>query len=361
MKVQKDLVWDKNTGELVGFVDLGDMDVNYAVLSKNTEFATHVLVFLVKSLVNPLYFSFATFSTSGNTAAQLFSLFWRAVAILEKSCSLHVMAAVGDGASSNRLFFKMHKGMDDNSGKEVIYRTVNHFNAGQFIYFFSDTPHLMKTARNNLYHSGHEKSSRLLWNNGSYILWNHISRLYYEDLECGLKLMPKLTNDHINLTPFSTMRVHLAVQVLSTTVANVLKVYGPGDAKGTAEFCQKLDMFFDCLNVRNTQEHIKTKKPFLAPYKCLDDSRFQWLELEFLKYLDDWKKFVGERKGKFSKAERQTMFLSLQTYQGLHVTCYSFIELTKFLLNNGVEYVLSNRFSQDDLENYFGRQRAIGY
>ena len=28
--------------------------------------------------------------------------------------------------------------------------------------------------------------------------------------------------------------------------------------------------------------------------------------------------------------------------------------------SNGVPYVLSNHFCQDDLENYFGRQRAIG-
>ena len=32
MKVQKDLVWDKTTGELIGFVDLGDTDLNYATL-----------------------------------------------------------------------------------------------------------------------------------------------------------------------------------------------------------------------------------------------------------------------------------------------------------------------------------------
>ena len=34
--------------------------------------------------------------------------------------------------------------------------------------------------------------------------------------------------------------------------------------------------------------------------------------------------------------------------------------MCKYLLENGVTYVLSERFCQDDLENYFGRQRAIG-
>jgi hypothetical protein len=28
MKIQENLVWDKHTGELIGFIDLGDIDVN---------------------------------------------------------------------------------------------------------------------------------------------------------------------------------------------------------------------------------------------------------------------------------------------------------------------------------------------
>lgn len=53
MKIQENLVWDKHTGDLIGFVDLGDTDLNYATLKKSDEIATHVLVFLVRSIVNP--------------------------------------------------------------------------------------------------------------------------------------------------------------------------------------------------------------------------------------------------------------------------------------------------------------------
>ena len=53
MKIQEDLVWDKYSGELIGFVDLGDTH-NFATLDDVKEPATHVLVFLVKSIVNPL-------------------------------------------------------------------------------------------------------------------------------------------------------------------------------------------------------------------------------------------------------------------------------------------------------------------
>ena len=50
MEVQEDLVWNKHTGELIGFVDLGDLHTNYATLQSVEELASHILVFPVKSI-----------------------------------------------------------------------------------------------------------------------------------------------------------------------------------------------------------------------------------------------------------------------------------------------------------------------
>ena len=46
MKVMANLVFDKITGELIGYVDLGDPDTNYATLDKADEIASYGLVFL---------------------------------------------------------------------------------------------------------------------------------------------------------------------------------------------------------------------------------------------------------------------------------------------------------------------------
>jgi hypothetical protein len=45
--------------------------------------------------------------------------------------------------------------------------------------------------------------------------------------------------------------------------------------------------------------------------------------------------------------ERQRMFLSPQTYQGLKIAVYSHIDAITFLLAEGFEYVLTERFMQD--------------
>ena len=54
------------------------------------------------------------------------------------------------------------------------------------------------------------------------------------------------------------------------------------------------------------------------------------------------------------------MFLSWKTYERFQITTYSVIEATKFLLQEGMEYVLTERFCQDPIEEYFGSQRKIG-
>ena len=49
-----------------------------------------------------------------------------------------------------------------------------------------------------------------------FILWDHIKELYKEDVKAGMgiRLVPKLKLEHVQLTPFSKMRVDLAAQVL---------------------------------------------------------------------------------------------------------------------------------------------------
>ena len=143
MKVLSNLVFDKVTGELIGIVDLGDPDVNFAVLEKADEIATHALVFLIRGVCTQLKFSLAYFATSGVTSIQLLPIFWEAVCILESSCNLWVIPATSDAVSPNCSFYRIHKALDGDSGKDVCYRTINFY-----------APHLIKTTRNCLYHSG---------------------------------------------------------------------------------------------------------------------------------------------------------------------------------------------------------------
>lgn len=80
----------------------------------------------------------------------------------------------------------------------------------------------------------------------------------------------------------------------------------------------------------------------------------------FLKYLSDWFSSTQTRPGMYTPEQRAQMFLSTQTYKGLQITIKSVVQVTKFLLGEGCEGVLTERFCQDDVEEYFGYQRAQG-
>ena len=175
MKIQENLVWDKHNGELIGYVDLGDIDLNYATLSKVTTVASHVLVFLIRSIVNPFKFSLANFATDGISASQMFPLLWKAISICEKS-SLKVIAVTCDGASPNCKQFRIHwhRTQDDDMNPEtdVTCGTRNLFSGthNRFLYFISDVPHLLKTAQNCLSNSGSGKFTCYMWNSGMFLL-----------------------------------------------------------------------------------------------------------------------------------------------------------------------------------------------
>ena len=121
-----------------------------------------------------------------------------------------------------------------------------------------------------------------------------------------------------------------------------------------------MDKFFDILNIKDINSHKFDLKPSLVPFSTVDDARFSWLRNVFLQYFEDWLQSIENRGDNFSKRAKNKMFISRETYKGLKISVNSIIEAVQFLLQHEVRYVLTERFSQDSLENYFGRQRGMG-
>lgn len=124
MKIQSKLVFDKQSNELIGFVDLGEEELNVSSFG-STKLATHALVFFVPGAATELKYALAYFLTKDATSYQIMPLFWKAISALELVCNLWVCAAVADGASPNRLFFQLHAELvDPGSGDLVHYEFV---------------------------------------------------------------------------------------------------------------------------------------------------------------------------------------------------------------------------------------------
>lgn len=153
MYVKEGLVFDKSTGAITGFIDLGNLNNHFIdlenTISKGANKRYHrplaktLLVFMVRGAVTNLVFPYALYSAASPRGCDLFPLLWQ---VIERLTRIHfrVLAVTSDGATCNRSLFKMHT-----RTRDVIYKTRNVFSSKtEYIYFFSDPPHLIKTIRN---------------------------------------------------------------------------------------------------------------------------------------------------------------------------------------------------------------------
>ena len=151
----------------------------------------------------------------------------------------------------------------------------------------------------------------------------------------------------------------LAAQILIATNANILNNYYGPETTQTALYCKHMTNFFDCLNVKSTKKGDYSTNEFLKPYTIENDFQFDWLQNTLLPYFNNWKHIL-QRPENFRASAREKMFISRQSHVGIRITCYSVIAANKYLLKEGFQFVLTERFCQEVLEEYFGCQWGIG-
>ena len=169
MHIREDLVYDKHSGALIGFANLGEINSHLLEFERSLEvsqsftepLANSMTVFMVRGLFTRLQFPYAQFPSIKVSGDLLFEPFWEAVERLER-CQLKVLAATADGASVNRKLFKLLR-----DGK-VFHKVVNPFAPDcRDIFFFSDPPHLIKTARNCMTSTARNMTVRFEYHIGS--------------------------------------------------------------------------------------------------------------------------------------------------------------------------------------------------
>lgn len=365
VSLRKDLVFD-DTGKLIGFVNLGSVqncidDLEQCLSSTDIssitpEEATHMFVFMVVSLFSDWKMPVAFFPTTTIKSFALFNVFWKCVEELEQR-EFKVLTSTCDGASPHRKFYKFHCPPDAPKGT-LIYKTNNPFaEEVRPLYFICDPVHLLKTTRNNWENSCWRNKTKKLRNNGMWITWLQLIDAFENDVNAsnasGLRILHKLTADHLFLNPYLRMRVYLAAQVFSNRVAHALSVQGKAGTEETAKFVKNMNDFFDCLNANR----ICTQFEFKSVYRTPLDRRLHWLEIDFLNYFQDWRNWAMSQVD-VPLAERKQYFVSDQTWEGLQICVKSFVEVVKFSLTiPGVSYVVATKLNQDPLEKFFGKLR----
>ncbi|KAH6947068.1 hypothetical protein HPB50_016987 [Hyalomma asiaticum] len=337
IQVRKEMRVNSKTMTYTGFSDFGEIQPG------GEELADHGLVFSFRSFGDRYSQPVAVFASKGPTKATILAqLVMKAIILLEEAGS-YVDAIVSDGASTNRSMWT-HFGVSG-SLKNPMNSFEHPLDEKRRVYVFSDAPHLIKCARNRLH------AQKVLTTPKGKVFWAHYDTLYVEDEKnpAYLKVCPKLTYAHVNPTNTLKMRVKLATQVYSRSVAKGLEYYSSRsvprlyDVKATVDFTMRMNNLFDALNRQTPKEGLK---PGCKDFAVLESS---------LKWLNEWEQMVVD--GKILN----TSFLTQSTAEGFRVTIMSALGLSNYLLNEcGFRYVLTGKMNQDVLERFFGIIRQAG-
>ena len=145
MKIKENLIYDKFSGEIVGFTQLGEINNELLKLERDCKsdmdhppLAKHLLVLMIRGIFFKLDFPYAHFGTETATADILHPIIWEAVRQIE-SIGLKVICITADGASPNRRFFRMHK---TGIRSSLTYKAENPYaeDGKRWIYFISYPP-----------------------------------------------------------------------------------------------------------------------------------------------------------------------------------------------------------------------------
>ena len=175
--------------------------------------ANQALVFLVRGIASKWKQPLGYFLANGATAGDKQKVFLMDCLQKLKDVGLIVKGVICDQGSNNRKMYSLLGVTEDKP-----YVVLNNDDQHQKIYCMYDPPHLLKSVRNNLKKHG-------FVTDGHEVKWQYIASFFQYDSKLPLRMAPKLTSKHIELPPFSAMRVPLAAQVLSHTVASGILTY----------------------------------------------------------------------------------------------------------------------------------------
>ncbi|CAG4992851.1 unnamed protein product [Colias eurytheme] len=250
-----------------------------------------------------------TFSRSATKGPELATQIKNIIIELQK-VSLHVVATVCDQGTNNRQAIKLlineTRGIYLRRGEEPKENLMLINNEEVVILY--DPPHLLKGIRNNLLtknltfiKEGTTKTAK----------WSHLEDLQKENPGYkGIRLLPKLTEQHVQPEKINKMKVKFASQIFSRTVAsNMGYLADKGilgeECKDTADLLLFMDNIFDSVNGSfNKNKHAK---PLLGPVTPYSTHHKTWTEAK--------KIFMSMKFIKKIKAKRKK-FLLLQTGSG---------------------------------------------
>lgn len=325
--------------------------------NKENQFADHGLVFMVKSIKNNYKQPVAYYFTTKLNKMELKTVI-KEVIINCQNAGLIIINTVCDQSTVNvsaiTELVNETKALYLRNGKEWRHDVI-HVNKRNIIPIY-DTPHLIKGIRNNLL----TKDMVYEVNNEQQIVkWEYYQKLYAADMSFDeLRLLDKITEEHINPEKINKMRVKSATQIFSHSVAVAaehLTARGnvPIECKQLVKITLLLDNLFDSLNVNsfkpvNGKKYTGAVKHNSCHHQLWKDAKIILKSIRFREA-----KIVGNKSRLIEKVVPSvTNFI--KTIEGMEAIWDVLSRKYKF------DALFTRNFNQDPAENFFGNIRSYG-
>jgi hypothetical protein len=241
MALKSSLSYDQVNDVVVGYEDCGSGFVRKKMV------VTSALVFMIRGLAAN-WKQAVGFVLTGSTCKTdlLRNLICQCLDHLQ-SVGLNVKVVISDQGSN---FQSVTKTLG------VTVNTPFFEHKGKTYLYMFDPPHLLKSIRNNLF------KYSILFGDSKMAKWSDITTFFARDEQQKYRLAPKLTKKHVELPAFSKMKVKLASQVFSRTVAAGLETHSciaGASASETAEFLATFNDLFDAVNSSRLRDSNKLR------------------------------------------------------------------------------------------------------
>nr|XP_034824778.1 uncharacterized protein LOC117982524 [Maniola hyperantus] len=295
---------------------------------------------IIKKFKQPVYFTFCRGSTKADSLKAQIKTVIKEV----EATGLKVVATVCDQGASNRAAINSLL----NETRIEYLRDNKEWTGGFFelnkkkIFPLFDAPHLMKGIRNNLLNKnlmftqdGKQKVAK----------WQHLEEMYHRQPGYkGVRLVPKLTAQHVVPKLIPKMKVKHCTQVFSRTVGVALGYMAdcgqlPAENKDTADLLILMDELFDSVN--GSYSKIRNGKIYRTAVTPKSPHHQLWR-----KSLPVLKSMVFVTKDG-RKASVPSISSWIKTIEGFQL-------LINHLKSLNVTSLLLRHFNQDPLENFFG-------
>jgi len=243
MSIKTNLFYNLSKDQIIGF--------NQSPSCKTYDPAKHALVLMIRGInyswKQPIAYYLISNSCNSNDLQDIICTTIRKL----ENININVKAFVTDQGYNFVNFSKNNDVTPENP-----YFQVDH---KQIIYIF-DPPHLLKSTRNMFF-----KHNFIV--NNDVLDKKHIDTFYNHDSKCNVRMAPKLTYAHVHPGPFEKMKVRLAAQIFSHSVAAGMSValnqgILPTTSKCTIHFINFMDRLFDIFNSSDTPNRKIYNNPF---------------------------------------------------------------------------------------------------